>query len=66
MVSTKGEKVSNLTVKKVEALVKGNPGKTSDGNRLSFVVPKRGEPYWSLRYFLGGKRREKPWVNIKH
>ncbi len=59
MVSTKGEEMPNLTVKKVEALVKGNPGKTSDGNGLSFVVPKRGEPYWSLRYSLGGKRREK-------
>ncbi|MCC2606926.1 Arm DNA-binding domain-containing protein [Planctobacterium marinum] len=24
-----------------------------------FVAPKRGQPYWSLRYSLNGKRREK-------
>ena len=49
----------NLTVKKVNELAKGEPSKTSDGNGLSFVVPKRGEPYWSLRYSVNGKRREK-------
>lgn len=49
----------SLTVKKVDALSRGEPSKTSDGNGLSFVVPKRGEPYWSLRYSFNGKRREK-------
>lgn len=36
MVSTCGEKMSNLTVKQVNLLAKGKPGKTSDGNGLSF------------------------------
>ncbi|WP_462155330.1 Arm DNA-binding domain-containing protein [Pseudoalteromonas piscicida] len=49
----------NLTVKQVNILAKGEHSKTSDGNGLSFVVPKRGEPYWSLRYSVNGKRREK-------
>ena len=49
----------NLTVKQVNILAKGRPSKTSDGNGLSFVVPNRGEPYWSLRYSFNGKRREK-------
>ena len=49
----------NLTVKQVNILAKGKPSKTSDGNGLSFVVPNRGEPYWSLRYSFNGKRREK-------
>lgn len=40
-------------------LAKGQHSKTSDGNGLSFVVPKRGEPYWSPRYSVNGKRREK-------
>ncbi|WP_370649631.1 Arm DNA-binding domain-containing protein [Pseudoalteromonas maricaloris] len=26
---------------------------------MLFVVPKRGEPYWSLRYTFNEKRREK-------
>lgn len=49
----------NLTVKQVNILAKGKPSKTSDGNGLLFVVPNRGEPYWSLRYSSNGKRREK-------
>ncbi|MCF2862911.1 site-specific integrase [Pseudoalteromonas sp. Cnat2-41] len=49
----------NLTVKQVNILAKGLHSKTSDGNGLSFVVPKRGEPYWSLRYTFNEKRREK-------
>ena len=49
----------NLTVKQVNILAKGKPSKTSDGNGLLFVVPNRGEPYWSLRYSVNGKRREK-------
>ena len=57
--STRGEKMSNLTVKQVNILAKGQHSKTSDGNGLSFVVPKRGEPYWSLRYTFNEKRREK-------
>ncbi|MEJ2911875.1 tyrosine-type recombinase/integrase [Pseudoalteromonas sp. C12FD-1] len=51
--------MSNLTVKQVNILAKGQHSKTSDGNGLSFVVPKRGEPYWSLRYTFNEKRREK-------
>lgn len=57
--STRGEKMPNLTVKQVNTLAKGQHSKTSDGNGLSFVVPKRGEPYWSLRYTFNEKRREK-------
>lgn len=49
----------NLTVKQVNILAKSKPSKTSDGNGLLFVVPNRGEPYWSLRYSFNGKRREK-------
>ncbi|TMP89017.1 hypothetical protein CWC05_01295 [Pseudoalteromonas ruthenica] len=49
----------NLTVKQINILAKGQHSKTSDGNGLSFVVPKRGEPYWSLRYAFNEKRREK-------
>ena len=49
----------NLTVKQVNILAKGQHSKTSDGNGLLFVVPKRGEPYWSLRYSFNEKRREK-------
>ena len=49
----------NLTVKQVNILAKGEPKKTSDGNGLLFVVPKHGEPYWSLRYTFNEKRREK-------
>ncbi|ATG76325.1 tyrosine-type recombinase/integrase [Pseudoalteromonas sp. 1_2015MBL_MicDiv] len=49
----------NLTVKQVNILANGQHSKTSDGNGLSFVVPKRGESYWSLRYTFNEKRREK-------
>jgi len=58
-VSTRGEEMPNLTVKQVNILAKGKHSKTSDGNGLSFVVPKRSEPYWSLRYSFNEKRREK-------
>lgn len=63
--STRGEEMPNLTVKQVNILAKGQHSKTSDGNGLSFVVPKRGEPYWSLRYSVNGKRREKSLGNAR-
>jgi len=51
--------MANLTATKVRALVKnGLPGRHSDGNGLYLMLPKRGEPYWMLRYTLAGKRRE--------
>ena len=51
--------MAKLTATKVRALVKnGLPGRHSDGNGLYLMLPKRGEPYWMLRYTLAGKRRE--------
>lgn len=51
--------MAKLTATKVRALIKeGSPGRHSDGNGLYLMVPKRGEPYWMLRYTLSGKRRE--------
>lgn len=51
--------MAKLTATKVRALIKnGCPGRHSDGNGLYLMMPKRGEPYWMLRYTLTGKRRE--------
>lgn len=50
--------MTQLTLKKIKELKTLGPSKTSDGRGLSFVIPKRGEPYWSLRYSFYGKRRE--------
>ncbi|WP_067222355.1 tyrosine-type recombinase/integrase [Marinomonas gallaica] len=50
--------MTQLTLKKIKELKALGPSKTSDGRGLSFVIPKRGEPYWSLRYSFYGKRRE--------
>ncbi|TMP76735.1 hypothetical protein CWB73_21410, partial [Pseudoalteromonas phenolica] len=30
----------------------------ADGNGLYIVVPKKGEPYWMMRYTIAGKRSE--------
>lgn len=58
LVSIFGQVMTQLTLKKIKELQALGPSKTSDGRGLSFVIPKRGEPYWSLRYSFYGKRRE--------
>ncbi|GAB1145552.1 MAG: tyrosine-type recombinase/integrase [Shewanella algae] len=50
--------MSKLTAKEVATKAKDEPGKFADGNGLYFVVPKRGVPYWMLRYTFLGKRKE--------
>ncbi|SDJ98921.1 tyrosine-type recombinase/integrase [Billgrantia gudaonensis] len=51
--------MGSFTVKKVQALIKdGTPGRYSDGNGLYLMIPKKGSPYWMLRYTVAGKRRE--------
>lgn len=51
--------MSNFTAKKTQALVKeGAPGRYSDGNGLYLMIPRKGMPYWMLRYTFAGKRRE--------
>ena len=51
--------VGSLNAKKVQSLVKdGSSGRHSDGGGLYLMVPKKGAPYWMLRYSLLGKRRE--------
>lgn len=50
--------MGSLTVKKVESLIKGIPGKYADGGGLYLAVPKSGLPFWFLRYSINGKRRE--------
>lgn len=51
--------MGNFTAKKVQALIKeGTPGRYSDGNGLYLMIPRKGTPYWMLRYTLAGKRRE--------
>lgn len=49
-----------LTVKQLDRLVRiGDQVKISDGRGLYFVIPKRGEPYFSYRFTNHlGKRRE--------
>lgn len=54
--------VMALTVKEVNSKIKSRTeGKTqryADGNGLYLVVPKRGGPYWMLRYTSDKKRKE--------
>ncbi len=50
--------MGKLTVKAIEAKIKGKPGKFADGDGLYFVVPKSGKAYWMLRYTANGKRKE--------
>ncbi|AVJ57065.1 integrase [Idiomarina sp. OT37-5b] len=52
--------VGALTVKQLDRLVRiGDQIKISDGRGLYFVIPKRGEPYFSFRFTNHlGKRRE--------
>lgn len=50
--------MGNLTTKKVESLIKGEPGRFADGDGLYLTVPKSGKPFWFLRYSSNGKRRE--------
>jgi len=51
--------MGSFTVKNVQSLIKkGSPGRSSDGGGLYLMVPKKGAPYWMLRYTLAGKRRE--------
>lgn len=56
--------MGKLTVKNLESFAnpkEENRNKTkiySDGGGLYFVVPKKGSPYWMLRYTYNKKRRE--------
>ncbi|ENG7465259.1 integrase [Vibrio parahaemolyticus] len=53
--------MSQLTVKKVEALIKAGEDKTKrygDGGGLYLVVPHSGYPSWMLRFTSNKKRRE--------
>ncbi|MBA6257443.1 MULTISPECIES: tyrosine-type recombinase/integrase [unclassified Colwellia] len=50
--------MGKLTVKAVEAKIKGVPGRFADGDGLYLVVPKSGKPYWMLRYTANSKRKE--------
>lgn len=50
--------MGSLTAKKVESLIKGEPGKYADGEGLYLAVPKSGRSFWFLRYTANGKRRE--------
>lgn len=53
--------MSQLTVKKVEALIKAGGEKTKrygDGGGLYLVVPHSGYPSWMLRFTSNKKRRE--------
>ncbi|KGE78552.1 tyrosine-type recombinase/integrase [Halomonas salina] len=51
--------MGSLTAKKSQSLVKeGKAGRYSDGNGLYLMIPRKGTPYWMLRYTLFGKRRE--------
>ena len=51
--------MGNFTAKKVQSLIKdGTPGRYNDGNGLYLMIPKKGMPYWMLRYTFSGKRRE--------
>ncbi|ELA6600758.1 tyrosine-type recombinase/integrase [Vibrio alginolyticus] len=53
--------MSQLTVKKVEALIKTSGDKTKrygDGSGLYLIVPHSGYPSWMLRFTSNKKRRE--------
>ena len=51
--------MGSFTAKKVQSLIKeGSPGRFSDGSGLYLMLPRKGAPYWMLRYTLAGKRRE--------
>jgi len=50
--------MGKLTVKKIEAKIKGKPGRFADGDGLYLVVPKSGKPFWMLRYTENKKRKE--------
>lgn len=49
--------MASLTSKSVNAKVKGEPGRFSDGGGLYLVVPKVGSAYWMLRFTSNKKRR---------
>ncbi|SHE76491.1 Integrase [Modicisalibacter ilicicola DSM 19980] len=51
--------MGSFTAKKIQSLIKdGRPGRYSDGNGLYLMIPRKGAPYWMLRYTFAGKRRE--------
>lgn len=54
-VVTNGEKMGNLTVKKVE---NAKPGRYSDGDGLMLLVKPTGGKSWVLRVQMAGKRRD--------
>jgi hypothetical protein len=57
--------MGKLTVKQVNSLINGSPGRYADGDGLYFVVPKSGKQYWMLRYSANGKRREMTLGNVQ-
>lgn len=50
--------MASLTSRTVNAKIKGEPGRFSDGGGLYLVVPKLGRAYWMLRFTSNGKRKE--------
>ncbi|MGL1204818.1 tyrosine-type recombinase/integrase [Vibrio parahaemolyticus] len=51
--------MGTLTVNGIKSIIKANePGRHSDGDGLYLMIPKRGKPYWMLRYTFHSKRKE--------
>ncbi len=51
--------MGNLTVNQVKSLIKNEKfGRHSDGEGFYLMIPKKGRPYWMLRYTLFNKRKE--------
>lgn len=51
--------MGTLAVKQVNAIINANQqGRHSDGDGLYLMIPRRGKPYWMLRYTFNSKRKE--------
>lgn len=51
--------MGKLTVNQVKSLISKNQiGRHSDGDNVYLMIPKKGRPYWMLRYTLAKKRKE--------
>ena len=51
--------MGDLTVKDINAIITANQqGRYNDGDGLYLMIPKRGKPYWMLRYTFNSKRKE--------
>ncbi len=52
--------MSKLTVKEIESLIrKGERIKVADIHRLYFCIPNSGKPFWTFRYSINDKRKER-------